>query len=137
MLGFGSAGLGITNLLAQFIQDKGVPPDEARKRFYAIDRDGLITDKTQGLLDADALLSVLTPRKQVKAYLHGHTHCWDYQPMQGIHVVTLPTLVWVFDKLQPRGWVDAKLRPDGMTLKLCAVDLAYPANGQVRELKWR
>jgi malate dehydrogenase (oxaloacetate-decarboxylating) len=49
VLGFGSAGLGITNLLAQFIQDKGVPPDEARKRFYAIDRAGLITDKTQGM----------------------------------------------------------------------------------------
>src|ERR1700756_4454041 len=49
VLGFGSAGLGITNLLAQFIQDKGVPPDEARKRFYAIDRAGLITNKTQGM----------------------------------------------------------------------------------------
>jgi malate dehydrogenase (oxaloacetate-decarboxylating) len=49
VLGFGSAGLGITNLLAQFIQDKGVSADEARKRFYAIDRDGLITDKTQGM----------------------------------------------------------------------------------------
>src|SRR5580704_16359808 len=49
VLGFGSAGLGITNLLAQFIQDRGVPLAEARRRFYAIDRDGLITDKTQGM----------------------------------------------------------------------------------------
>src|SRR6201987_1668975 len=49
VVGFGTAGIGITNLLAQFIQDKGVPADEARKRFYAIDRDGLITNKTQGM----------------------------------------------------------------------------------------
>ncbi|HTP34544.1 MAG TPA: NAD-dependent malic enzyme [Candidatus Acidoferrales bacterium] len=49
VVGFGSAGIGIANLLAQFIQDKGVTAAEARKRFYAIDRDGLITDKTQGM----------------------------------------------------------------------------------------
>jgi malate dehydrogenase (oxaloacetate-decarboxylating) len=44
VVGFGSAGLGITNLLAQFIQDKGVSAGEARRRFYAIDRYGLITE---------------------------------------------------------------------------------------------
>ena len=57
VLGFGSAGLGITRIYWRgFIQDKGVPPDDARKRFYAIDRDGLITDKTQGdAAGADAL----------------------------------------------------------------------------------
>ncbi len=95
------------------------------------------TARITGLLDAGELLSVLAPRKQVKAYFHGHTHCWDYQPMQGIHVVTLPTLVWVFHKLQPCGWVDANLRPDGMSLKLCTLDPAHPAHGQVRDLKWR
>src|SRR5277367_5528147 len=45
VLGFGSAGLGITNLLAQFMQDKGLPAQEARNHFYAIDRYGLITEK--------------------------------------------------------------------------------------------
>jgi malate dehydrogenase (oxaloacetate-decarboxylating) len=44
VVGFGSAGLGITNLLAQFVQDKGVSAEEARARFYAIDRYGLITE---------------------------------------------------------------------------------------------
>ena len=44
VVGFGSAGLGITNLLAQFIQDKGVSAEEARSRFYAIDFYGLITE---------------------------------------------------------------------------------------------
>jgi len=47
VLGFGSAGLGITNLLAQFIEDKGVSPEEARRHFYAIDRYGLITENTR------------------------------------------------------------------------------------------
>src|SRR5271170_6654010 len=44
VVGFGSAGIGITNLLAQFIQDKGLSAEEARGRFYAIDRYGLVTE---------------------------------------------------------------------------------------------
>lgn len=44
VVGFGSAGIGIANLLAQFIQDKGIPENEARAHFYAIDRYGLVTE---------------------------------------------------------------------------------------------
>jgi malate dehydrogenase (oxaloacetate-decarboxylating) len=44
VVGFGSAGIGITNLLAQFIEDKGIPKAEARAHFYAIDRYGLVTE---------------------------------------------------------------------------------------------
>jgi malate dehydrogenase (oxaloacetate-decarboxylating) len=44
MVGFGSAGIGITNLLAQFMQDKGLTEAEARGHFYAIDRYGLVTE---------------------------------------------------------------------------------------------
>jgi malate dehydrogenase (oxaloacetate-decarboxylating) len=44
VVGFGTAGLGITNLLAQFMQDKGLTPEQARSRFYGIDRYGLVTE---------------------------------------------------------------------------------------------
>ncbi len=44
VVGFGSAGLGITNLLAQFIEDRGVSKEDARNRFYGIDLYGLITE---------------------------------------------------------------------------------------------
>jgi len=43
VFGFGSAGMGIANLLAQFLEDKGLSADQARKRFYAVDRFGLVT----------------------------------------------------------------------------------------------
>ena len=49
MLGFGSAGIGITNLLAQFMQDKGLTEQEARNRFFAIDRYGLVTENGKGV----------------------------------------------------------------------------------------
>src|SRR5271157_5832987 len=44
VLGFGTAGIGITNLLAQLMQEKGVPEQEARARFYALDLHGLVTE---------------------------------------------------------------------------------------------
>lgn len=44
IVGFGSAGLGIANLLTQFMQDRGLTQAEARNRFYAIDRYGLVTE---------------------------------------------------------------------------------------------
>jgi malate dehydrogenase (oxaloacetate-decarboxylating) len=45
VVGFGSAGIGITNLLARFIQDRGLTEEEARNHFYAIDRYGLVTEQ--------------------------------------------------------------------------------------------
>src|ERR1700723_2116003 len=44
VVGFGSAGIGITNLLARFMQDAGLSEEQARRQFYAIDRYGLITE---------------------------------------------------------------------------------------------
>jgi malate dehydrogenase (oxaloacetate-decarboxylating) len=49
VVGFGSAGIGIANLLAQFMEDSGLSPEEARKRLYGIDRDGLVTESTKNL----------------------------------------------------------------------------------------
>jgi len=49
VVGFGSAGIGITNLLAQFMQDRGMSEVEARSHFYAVDRYGLITESTKDL----------------------------------------------------------------------------------------
>jgi malate dehydrogenase (oxaloacetate-decarboxylating) len=49
VVGFGGAGIGIANLLAQFMQDTGLSQEEARGHFYAIDRYGLITENTKDL----------------------------------------------------------------------------------------
>ncbi len=44
VFGFGTAGIGITKLLVQFIQEKGASEASARSCIYAIDRYGLITE---------------------------------------------------------------------------------------------
>jgi malate dehydrogenase (oxaloacetate-decarboxylating) len=47
VFGFGTAAIGITTLLAQFMQEKGLREQESRNRFYAIDRHGLVTESSK------------------------------------------------------------------------------------------
>lgn len=89
------------------------------------------------LADTDALYDVLLPRKQVKAFFFGHSHRWVTGLHEDLHLVNLPTTAYVFDKTQPCGWVDAQLRPDGMTLRLCALDRQHPAHGKDLYFAWR
>jgi malate dehydrogenase (oxaloacetate-decarboxylating) len=42
--GFGSAGIGIANLLLASMQEDGLSEEEARKRFFTVDRHGLVLD---------------------------------------------------------------------------------------------
>jgi malate dehydrogenase (oxaloacetate-decarboxylating) len=44
VFGFGSAGIGIANLLLTAMKDAGLSDEEARDHFYAIDRDGLLVE---------------------------------------------------------------------------------------------
>jgi malate dehydrogenase (oxaloacetate-decarboxylating) len=49
VLGFGTAGIGITNLLLQLMQDQGASQEYARNRIYAIGRYGLVTENGNGV----------------------------------------------------------------------------------------
>jgi 3',5'-cyclic-AMP phosphodiesterase len=93
--------------------------------------------KPSGLADTKALLKALAPRKQVKAYVFGHTHCWRVDRQDDLHLVNLPAVAWVFDPKQPRGFVTAQLRPDGATLVLHALEDKHAQHGEKVELKWR
>jgi 3',5'-cyclic-AMP phosphodiesterase len=91
----------------------------------------------EGIADFDAFAKVIVPRKHVKAYVFGHTHHWGLAEFEGIHMVNLPALAWLFDESWPRGWVDARLRPDGMTLTLNTLEKKHALHGQATELTWR
>jgi 3',5'-cyclic-AMP phosphodiesterase len=91
-----------------------------------------------GLKDTEALLAVIRPRKQVKAYIFGHTHFWHVREDQsGIHLVNLPPVAYVFQAGQPAGWVHASLERKGMRLELRCVESNHKQNGEVVKLKWR
>jgi malate dehydrogenase (oxaloacetate-decarboxylating) len=49
VVGLGTAGLGIINLLVQFMVHAGLSESDARRRFYGIDRQGLVTESDPDL----------------------------------------------------------------------------------------
>ena len=96
------------------------------------------TAKRSDLKDSEAFLNIIRPRKQVKAYIYGHTHSWHVeQDPSGIHLINLPALGYFFRPEDPSGWVLATLKRRGMRLELRSMDPAHRAHGQVVELKWR
>jgi len=89
------------------------------------------------LLDTAGLYEVIVPRKQVKAYVFGHSHRWEHGKIDDLHLVNLPALAWLFDAKQPRGWVDARFEPGGMRLTVQCLDPSHEAHGRPLELAWR
>src|SRR5579863_2844 len=49
VLGAGSAGCGIASLIRKAMADAGLPDSEAGKRFFMVDRDGLLVDGMDGI----------------------------------------------------------------------------------------
>lgn len=51
IFGAGTAGIGIASLLLRLMVSEGIPEPEARRRFFAVDRPGLLLSDTPDLLD--------------------------------------------------------------------------------------
>jgi Icc protein len=95
-------------------------------------------ENNTGLKDTAALFEITRPRKQVKAWIFGHTHQWSVtEDSSGIHLVNLPPVAYIFRQGNPSGWVRATTRRDGLRLVLRSLDASHPQHGQVLDLKWR
>lgn len=93
--------------------------------------------KKTGLLDTELLLSVLLPRRHVKALFFGHTHIWKLAERDGLHLVNLPAMAYVFSDQTFTGWTHCRLRENGMSLESQAHDQTRPEHGKVSEFTWR
>ncbi|HWQ93097.1 MAG TPA: metallophosphoesterase, partial [Clostridia bacterium] len=90
------------------------------------------------LKDTERLFEVIRPRRQVKAYIYGHTHRWSVEKdASGIHLVNLPPVAYIFREGDPAGWVHAAVEKQGMRLELRCIDKGHRLHGSVRELSWR
>lgn len=91
-----------------------------------------------GLLDTKQLLEVLSPRRQVKALVFGHTHNWvSVCGDDGLHQINLPATAYPFAEEKPSGWVDVKLRPDGMTFELHCINRNHSQHLEKIDYRWR
>jgi malate dehydrogenase (oxaloacetate-decarboxylating) len=66
ILGFGSAGIGIANLLRKALQDEGMSDAEARGHIYALGRPGLLVEGAEGIHDEQK--EYVRPRKDVEGW---------------------------------------------------------------------
>jgi 3',5'-cyclic-AMP phosphodiesterase len=95
-------------------------------------------DGNLGLKDTVSLFETIRPRKQVKAYIFGHTHFWKTeQDASGLHLINLPPVAYIFQTGKPSGWVHATLDANGMRLELRCIDPTHKDHGQVVKLDWR
>jgi len=93
-----------------------------------------------GMQDSIAFRDLLVSKRQVKAFVYGHTHNWAMtQPahLGGLHLVNLPPVAYVFNPARPNGWVRATPTADGITLELRALDVKHAEHGQPVKLAWR
>lgn len=89
------------------------------------------------LLDTDEFYETIARRKQVKAYIYGHTHTWRVtKHPSGIHLINLPAVAYHFDKAEATGWTLMTIKADGLKLHLHAAD-KHKQNGETHELAWR
>ena len=91
---------------------------------------------TTGLTDTEQLFQVCEKRRHVKALFFGHTHRVSYTQKQGIHLVNLPPVAYVFSEGNPSGWVDATVRENGIDLRLRSIDTTHPLHDKVTKLDW-
>lgn len=93
--------------------------------------------ETHGLQDSGAFWKTIKDRKQVKAYVYGHTHVWKTQIRDGVHLINVPATAWKFLGSEPTGWVLAKLSEKGISLELCSLDKTHKKHAQKLDLVWR
>ena len=91
-----------------------------------------------GLVDTGALEDVFARHRQVKAFIHGHTHDWHVTThASGVQIINLPPTGYVFQPGRPSGWVRCTLARDGAEFELRALDPHHPEHAQVKKLAWR
>ncbi len=94
--------------------------------------------KISGLVDSEAFLDRIGPRRSAKAYIYGHSHTWqNKQGENGLHHINLPPTAYVFSPERPNGWVRATLSAGGLELELRSLDPAHPQHGEKHSLAWR
>lgn len=90
------------------------------------------------LLDTEALLTILRPRRQVKGVVFGHTHVWNVrQEQEGLHMINLPAVAYSFAPTQPLGWCRFRPEPGGGQLELRCIGGNREADRQRIDLRWR
>ncbi|MBT3194255.1 MAG: serine/threonine protein phosphatase, partial [Verrucomicrobia bacterium] len=72
----------------------------------------------KGMRDGASLLKLLAKQKHARAYIYGHTHEWQHDRQDHLHLINLPAVSYYFGKGHAHGWVNMKLSEASADLEL-------------------
>ena len=92
-----------------------------------------------GIMDSYPLWNILTTRKHVKAYIHGHVHYRSFATHEGIHIINTPATASPRAKLKlaTTGWTTARIKTDHIVITTHTTNEKHPWNKAEEKLKWR
>lgn len=88
----------------------------------------------EGMSDGSSLLKLLAERKHARAYVYGHTHEWQHDRRDHLHLINQPAVSYYFGKGHAHGWVDMKLTEASADLKLYCINRKHPQHGERRQV---
>jgi Icc protein len=88
----------------------------------------------RGMRDGPSLLKLLAERKHARGYFYGHTHEWQYDRRDHLHLINQPAVSYYFGKGHAHGWVDMKLTETSADLELHCINRKHPQHGERRQI---
>ena len=118
---------------------KSLDANPGKPALIVIHHNPNLTGENKGALtDTKELFEIIRPRKQVKAYVFGHSHSWSVtEDSSSLHLINLPPTAYLFDAAKPNGWVLANLEEKGIRLEMRCLNKQHKEHGRVVALKWR
>lgn len=88
----------------------------------------------KGMRDGASLLKLLAKRKHARAYFYGHTHEWQHDRRDHLHLINQPAVSYYFGKGHAHGWVDMKLTETSADLELNCINRKHEQHGDRRQI---
>ena len=115
------------NWLAEELDERADKPSLVFGHFNPYPNRGVRPNR--GMRDGSSLLKLLAKRKHARAYFYGHTHEWQQDQRDHLHIINQPAVSYYFGKGHAHGWVDMKLNAKSADLELQCIDTKHKQHG--------
>ena len=120
------------NWLAQQLDERVKKPALIFSHFNPYSNRGV--RPINGMSDGASLLKLLAKRKHARAYFYGHTHEWQHDRRDHLHLVNQPAVSYYFGKGHAHGWVDMNLTEMSAYLELNCINPKHKQHGDRRQV---
>jgi len=94
-------------------------------------------DDDRGLADYDDFFEVIHIYDHVKAYFFGHSHRWEVDKDQDVHLVNQPANGGDIEDHQLTGFIHARFHEDRVELELDSIDRDHALHGKSTTLMYK